>query len=52
MRNLWQNKKLEVKMDIALPCATQNELDGNYAQMLIDNGVICVGELSNMGLHA
>jgi glutamate dehydrogenase (NADP+) len=44
------NKKpWEVKMDIALPCATQNELDGNDAQMLIDNGVICVGELSNMG---
>ncbi len=42
-------KPWEVKMDIALPCATQNELDGNDAQMLIDNGVICVGELSNMG---
>ncbi len=42
-------KPWEVKMDIALPCATQNELDGNDAQMLINNGVICVGELSNMG---
>jgi glutamate dehydrogenase (NADP+) len=42
-------KPWEVKMDIALPCATQNELDGNDAKMLIDNGVICVGELSNMG---
>lgn len=42
-------KPWEVKMDVALPCATQNELDGNDAQMLINNGVICVGELSNMG---
>ncbi len=42
-------KPWEVKMDIALPCATQNELDGNDAQILINNGVICVGELSNMG---
>lgn len=42
-------KPWEVKMDIALPCATQNELDEKDAQMLIDNGVICVGELSNMG---
>ncbi len=39
----------EVKTDIALPCATQNELNGEDAQRLIDNGVICVGEISNMG---
>ena len=39
----------EVKVDVALPCATQNELDGNDAQHLIDNGVLCVGEISNMG---
>ena len=39
----------EVKADIALPCATQNELNGEDAQRLIDNGVICVGEISNMG---
>lgn len=38
-----------VKVDIALPCATQNELDGNDAQMLIDNGVLLIGEISNMG---
>ncbi len=42
-------KPWEVKVDIALPCATQNELDGEDAAMLIKNGVICVGELSNMG---
>jgi len=39
----------EVKCDIALPCATQNELNGEDAQMLINNGVTCVGEISNMG---
>lgn len=39
----------EVKTDIALPCATQNELDGEDAKKLIENGVLCVGEISNMG---
>jgi glutamate dehydrogenase (NADP+) len=39
----------EVKTDIALPCATQNELDGNDARSLIKNGVKCIGEISNMG---
>lgn len=39
----------EVKVDIALPCATQNELNGVDARKLIDNGVLCVGEISNMG---
>ncbi|MBO4450865.1 MAG: NADP-specific glutamate dehydrogenase [Bacteroidaceae bacterium] len=39
----------EVKCDIALPCATQNELNGDDARQLIDNGVTCVGEISNMG---
>ena len=39
----------EVKVDIALPCATQNELDGEDAQHLIKNQVLCVGEISNMG---
>ena len=37
-----------VKCDIALPCATQNELDGDEAKMLIDNGCICVSEGANM----
>ncbi|MDZ4822459.1 MAG: NADP-specific glutamate dehydrogenase [Flavobacteriales bacterium] len=37
-----------VKCDIALPCATQNELNGDDAKMLIDNGVICVAEGANM----
>ena len=39
----------EQKVDIALPCATQNELDAADAQQLIDNGVVCVAEISNMG---
>ena len=39
----------EVKCDIALPCATQNELDEEDAKALIANGCICVGEISNMG---
>ena len=38
----------EVKVDVALPCATQNELDDNDAKTLIENGVICVAEGANM----
>jgi len=38
----------EVKVDIALPCATQNELNGDEAKHLIANGVICVAEGANM----
>ncbi|MFM7473256.1 MAG: NADP-specific glutamate dehydrogenase, partial [Crocinitomicaceae bacterium] len=34
----------EVKVDIALPCATQNELNGEEAKVLISNGVKCVAE--------
>ncbi len=37
-----------VKCDIALPCATQNELDENDAKTLLENGVICVAEGANM----
>ena len=37
-----------VPMDIALPCATQNELDAGDAQALIANGVSCVAEGANM----
>jgi len=39
----------ELKVDIALPCATQNELNEDDARTLIANGVTCVGEISNMG---
>jgi len=34
--------------DIALPCATQNELDGRDAKILIANGCFCIGEGANM----
>ena len=38
----------EVKVDIALPCATQNELDEKDAQTLVDKGCFCVSEGANM----
>ena len=37
-----------IKCDIALPCATQNELDKEDAQALVNNGCMCVGEGANM----
>ncbi|XCF06302.1 NADP-specific glutamate dehydrogenase [Tamlana crocina] len=37
-----------VKCDVALPCATQNELDKNDAETLLKNGCICVSEGANM----
>jgi glutamate dehydrogenase (NADP+) len=37
-----------VPVDVALPCATQNELDGQDAQTLVRNGVRCVAEGANM----
>ncbi len=39
-----------IDCDIALPCATQNEMDADAAQQLIDNGVIAIGEGANMPL--
>ena len=42
-------KPWEVKVDIALPCATQNELNGDDARKIIENGTFCVAEVSNMG---
>jgi len=46
----FPNKKpWEVKCDIAMPCAIQNELNGEDAKALIANGVKYVAELSNMG---
>ncbi len=38
----------EQKVDIALPCAIQNELNGDDAKKLIENGVFCVTEGANM----
>ena len=40
----WKN----VKVDVALPCATQNELNGEDAKALLANGCICVSEGANM----
>ncbi|MBA4735275.1 MAG: NADP-specific glutamate dehydrogenase [Candidatus Poseidoniales archaeon] len=37
-----------VNVDVALPCATQNELNGSEAQMLVDNNVMAVAEGANM----
>ncbi|CDF59081.1 NADP-specific glutamate dehydrogenase [Thermobrachium celere] len=42
-RDIWN-----IKCDIALPCATQNEIDLNAAKTLVNNGVIAVGEGANM----
>lgn len=38
----------DVPCDVALPCATQNELDGAHAKTLVDNGVRLVAEGANM----
>ena len=49
----YPNKKpWECKVDIALPCATQNELDADDARLLIANKALCVAEVSNMGCTA
>lgn len=45
-------KPWEVKCDIALPCATQNELNGSDADLLLANKPICIAEVSNMGCTA
>ena len=42
-RGVWN-----VPCEIALPCATQNELDGNDAKTLLNNGCYCVSEGANM----
>ena len=41
-------KPWEVKCDVALPCATQNELDGDAAKQLLGSGCHCVAEGANM----
>jgi len=45
-------KPWEQKADIYLPCATQNELNGNDADKILANNPICVAEVSNMGCTA
>lgn len=45
-------KPWEHKVDIAMPCAIQNELNGDDAKKLVENGVTIVAEVSNMGCTA
>ena len=45
---LADTKPWHVPVDIALPCATQNEIDGKDAELLVRNGVLCVAEGANM----
>jgi len=45
---LPQARPWHIPVDVALPCATQNELDENDAATLIKNGAICVAEGANM----
>src|SRR5690625_2979122 len=45
--NLWDLAG-ETRIDVALPCATQNELNGNDAKTLVDNGIMAVAEGANM----
>jgi glutamate dehydrogenase/leucine dehydrogenase len=45
----WEGERpWKVKCDVALPCATQNEVNGDEAKLLIKNGCICVAEGANM----
>jgi len=45
----WEGERpWKVKCDVALPCATQNEVNAAEAKTLIDNGCICVAEGANM----
>ncbi|MFZ5572256.1 MAG: NADP-specific glutamate dehydrogenase [Thermodesulfobacteriota bacterium] len=47
--NVWDVIQQQgIKVDIALPCATQNELNGEHAAALVKNGCICVAEGANM----
>lgn len=41
--NVW-----DIEVDVALPCATQNELDADSARTLVSNGVIALAEGANM----
>ena len=45
-------KPWEQKVDIALPCAIQNELNKEDAEKLVSNGAMCIAEVSNMGCTA
>mgnify|MGYP000635658745 CR=1 FL=1 len=45
----WADKRpWSAKCDVAIPCATQNEINGNEAKTLVENGCLCVVEGANM----
>jgi len=48
-KNVWDViREQGIKVDIALPCATQNEINGENAAALVKNGCFCVAEGANM----
>ncbi len=48
-KNVWDViREQGIKVDIALPCATQNEINGKNAAALVKNGCYCVAEGANM----
>ncbi|MFP4452490.1 MAG: NADP-specific glutamate dehydrogenase [Desulfobacterales bacterium] len=48
-KNVWDViREQGIKVDIALPCATQNEIDAENAEALVKNGCMCVAEGANM----
>jgi glutamate dehydrogenase (NADP+) len=48
-KNVWDViREQSIHVDIALPCATQNEIDGANAEALVKNGCFCVAEGANM----
>lgn len=48
-KNVWEViREQGLKVDIALPCATQNEINAETARALVDNGCLCVAEGANM----
>jgi len=48
-KSIWDVIKEEgVRIDIALPCATQNEINKEHAEALVKNGCICLSEGANM----
>ncbi len=48
-KNVWDViREKSIKIDIALPCATQNEIDEQNARALVENGCYCLAEGANM----
>lgn len=48
-KSVWDViKEQSIKVDIALPCATENEINGKHASALVKNGCFCVAEGANM----